>query len=168
MAKGTIAQLSEAIAKVSSEREAHVAALARIDATFAQLGLAPAPVKRGPGRPKGSTTKKVTKKKRKKKAAAKKAPAKKAPKKKAKKAAAKPAAPKKKRGKRGSYELTASQFVMSLVTGGKSLSTSDIIGLWKKAGRGGKPDNALTQLVADKKLKRAKVKGGRGSTYTKA
>ena len=165
MAKGTIAQLSEAIAKVSSEREAHVAALARIDATFAQLGLAPAPVKRGPGRPKGSTTKKVTKKK---KAAAKKAPAKKAPKKKAKKAAAKPAAPKKKRGKRGSYELTASQFVLSLVTSGKSLSTSDIIGLWKKAGRGGKPDNALTQLVADKKLKRAKVKNGRGNTYTKA
>ncbi len=36
------------------------------------------------------------------------------------------------------------------------------------AGRGGKPDNALTKLVSLKMVKQQKIKGGRGSDYSLA
>jgi len=39
---------------------------------------------------------------------------------------------------------------------------------WKSQSRGGNAYNTLGQLVEDKKIKRQKVKGGRGSMYTVA
>ena len=71
-----------------------------------------------------------------------------------------------KRGKRGSYKKTADEFVLGLFTGGQKLTTAQIKAKWSQAGRGGKPDNALTKLVSQKKVRRQKIKGGRGSEYS--
>ena len=73
-----------------------------------------------------------------------------------------------KRGKRGTYRKTADELILGLFTGGKKLSTAQIVAKWHQAGRGGKADNTLTKLVSQKKLKREKIKGGRGSEYSLA
>ena len=72
-----------------------------------------------------------------------------------------------KRDKRGTYKKTAEEFVLGLMTGGKTLTTAQIGAKWRQAGRGGKPDNALTKLVEQKKVKRRNIQGARGSTYQK-
>lgn len=149
MADSTIDQLGAAISKLQAERTTHVNAIAEIDATFARLGIsvqqAAAPARRKPGRPPKAKTAKAAKPVM---------------------SVKKQASPKRAaRGTRSSYKQTASDFIMVMFTGGKNLATSQIIGNWKKAGRGGKPDNALTKLVKNKDLIREKVKGGRGSTY---
>ena len=72
------------------------------------------------------------------------------------------------RGRRGSYEKTAEQFIMDLVAGGKTLTTAQIVSKWRQARRGGKADNTLSKLVAQKKLKRQNIKGARGSEYSLA
>jgi len=161
MADSTIDQLGAAISKLQAERATYVSEIAQIDATFAELGITAqqtaAPARRKPGRPPKAKTAEVKASKAKpaKTKAAK--PAKTVK----KQASRKPAG----RSTRGSYKQTASQFIMTMFTGDQDLATSQIIGNWKKAKRGGKPDNALTKLVKNKDLKRVKVKGGRGSTY---
>ncbi len=62
------------------------------------------------------------------------------------------------------FDQTAAEFLLGLLKGRK-LTTAEVNAAWKKAGRGGKADVTLMQLVKAKKLKRAKVKGGRGSRY---
>lgn len=84
------------------------------------------------------------------------------------------AAPKKatkrgrKRGKRGSYKKTADEFILSLLTRGRKLTTAQIGAKWRQAKRGGKPDNALTKLVKEKKVNRQNIKGSRGSVHRQA
>lgn len=60
---------------------------------------------------------------------------------------------------------TAQDFILSLVKTRKAISTSEIGTAWKKVGRGGRSDNTLSILVKAGKLKRVKIKGGRGSEY---
>ncbi len=87
------------------------------------------------------------------------------------KAAGKAAKPGRKAGgrrKRGVFKETAEEFVLGLVKSGKATATAEINNAWKEARRGGKADNTLTKLVKGKQLKRAKVKGGRGSAYSVA
>lgn len=72
------------------------------------------------------------------------------------------------KGKRGSYAQTAPEFVLSLLAGGKVLTTADLKAAWAKSGRGSKVDNALTGLVKSGQVERSKVKGGQGSTYSLA
>ena len=80
----------------------------------------------------------------------------------AKSAAKAPAAP---RRKRGTFKLTAVEFVRALVKSGKAATTARINAAWKKAGRGGNADTTLSNLVKARKLKRVKLKGKRGSRY---
>ena len=47
----TAGQLMQLIGQLKQERKEHEAAIAKIDATFSQLGLGVVTVKRGPGRP---------------------------------------------------------------------------------------------------------------------
>ena len=70
--------------------------------------------------------------------------------------------------KRGTYKQTADDFILGLLAGGKILTTAQIIGKWRQAKRGGKADNPLSKLVAQKKLKRENIKGARGSKYSLA
>jgi hypothetical protein len=78
-----------------------------------------------------------------------------------------PKAPNAKRKKRGQFKETADEFVLGLVTG-KGKTTSEVGKAWKEAGRGGKADTTLGNLVAAHKIKREKIKGEKGSIYTLA
>jgi hypothetical protein len=74
----------------------------------------------------------------------------------------------KKRRKRGTFAQTADEFILGLLSGGKSLSTAEINAEWRQAGRKNKADINLSKLTKEKKLKRTPVKDGRGSKYTVA
>jgi hypothetical protein len=70
------------------------------------------------------------------------------------------------RRKRRKYELTAEESILKFVQERGDPSTGEIVEYWRSEGRGGKADNALTKLVADKKLNRETNTTGRGSRYT--
>ncbi len=70
--------------------------------------------------------------------------------------------------KRHKYAQTGEEFIMDLFSGKESMTVGEIIDAWVKAGRGGKPDNYLTKLVKDGKLKRISVEGQRASRYSLA
>ena len=69
--------------------------------------------------------------------------------------------------KRKSYPVTADQFVEKLVAG-KGATTAEINKAWKQAGRTGRADNTLNKMFKAGKVKREKLKIGKGSTYTVA
>jgi chorismate mutase len=83
---------------------------------------------------------------------------------KAVKVMAKPLAPK---GKRGYFRVNAATFVLGLLRG-RTLTTKEIVARWRRAGRGGKADNVLTQLVKAGQVKREKIAGEQGSKYSVA
>ena len=176
MAKSPTVSLARLIGQLQSERQKHVDAISAIDAQFEEFGIAAAaPSKkkrrggRGPGRPKGSK-KKVGKKKRGgKKKVGKKRGKKKSTKKKASKVGKKVVRKKatKKRStkkKRRTFSKTADEFILDLVKG-KSMTTAQINAKWKQAGRGATANNILSKLAKARKLKKEKVKDGRGSSY---
>lgn len=66
---------------------------------------------------------------------------------------------------RGSFPVTAEQDVLDFVKKAGKPTTAEINAFWTKRGRGGKADNTITKLVKQKKLKREKIKGERGSRY---
>lgn len=67
--------------------------------------------------------------------------------------------------KRGTFEQTAAEMILSLLKGRKVLKTSQLVAAWKKSGRGGKVDNVLSLMVASRKLKRKPLGGKKGSEY---
>jgi hypothetical protein len=67
--------------------------------------------------------------------------------------------------KRGAFQVTAEQMILGLLGGGKTMTTAEINAAWKKAGRGGSADVTLGKLVKAKKLKRRKIRKGKGSNY---
>ena len=130
-------QLERLVQQLKAERQAHVDAIAQIDATFEQFGIAPAPRKRRgrppgrrPGRPKGSATKKT------------------------------------RRRKRGRFSQSGDDSVLAFVKGKGTATTRQINDHWAKEGRGGRADNTITRLFKARKLKRQNIKGARGSRYT--
>lgn len=135
-------QLANLIADLQADRQEHADAIAEIDATLDQFGISleKQPARRGPGRPRAATKKRVTKKKDGKKG--------------------------RRRG-RGSYSQTADEFVLGLV-GSKPLTTKAINDAWSAAGRKGKADNTLTKLTKAGQIKRKNIKGASGSEYTAA
>jgi hypothetical protein len=129
--------LSELLAK----RKEYQKGLDEIDSLFGKWGISistPA-AKRGPGRPKASPAPTIA-------------------------ASAAPVAPRKQK-KRGKFSQTAEDFVTSLLKDGKGLATADINKAWKTEGRGGRADQTLARMVADKRLKRSSAPGIRGSLY---
>jgi hypothetical protein len=153
------AALPSFISKLLSDRHAHVAAVAAIDATLSRVsaalgGAAPkvAPVK--------AIAKPVAKKPVKKAAPALKAPVVKA----AVKAPVVKKAPAVKAKKTG---LTANDFVLGFVKDKKNPTSQEINKAWKDAGRKGMADNNLSLLTKIKKLKRVPLgEGIRGSRYS--
>lgn len=76
---------------------------------------------------------------------------------------AKAAAPKTR--KRGEFKQSREEFILSLLKGRRSLTSTEINVAWKNAGRAGNADNALSLMVKAKKVKRTKLKGQMGSEY---
>ena len=72
-----------------------------------------------------------------------------------------------KKGKRGHFQVNAQTFVFDLLKG-RSLTTRELIARWRRAGRGSKVDNVLTQLVKSGQVKREKIAGEQGSNYSLA
>ncbi len=74
----------------------------------------------------------------------------------------------KKRGKRRKFNMTASELIATTIkkAGAKGATGAQISKAWKAAGRPGDAYNTLTVLCKEKKIKRQKIKGGRGSMYT--
>ena len=135
MSKTRINELQSLVAKLQVDREAHVDAIAEIDGTFKGLGMA-APKKRG--RKPGRPKKKAV----------------------AKKKAAK-------RAKRKKFKMTANELVVATIkkAGAKGATGAQISKAWKVAKRPGDAYNTLGILVKEKKIKRQKMKGGKGSVY---
>jgi hypothetical protein len=126
--------ITAALTDLRAQRQAHLDALAEIDALFAKFGISAATtVRQGrkPGRPAGVTA---------------------------------AIAPKKRR-KRGHFAQTAQEFVLGLVKS-KSMTTAQVNAAWKEAGRGATANTTLSTLVKGKKIKKNKVKGIKGSSYT--
>jgi DNA-binding transcriptional regulator YiaG len=67
--------------------------------------------------------------------------------------------------KRGKFTQSREEFILSLLKGRKSLTSAEINAAWKKAGRANNADNTLSLMVKAKKLKRMKLKVGKGSEY---
>ena len=68
------------------------------------------------------------------------------------------------RGRRRVFKQTAEQFILKLVKN-RPRTTAQINAAWKRQGRAGSANNTLGKLVKDKKLRREKIKGARGSNY---
>lgn len=133
--------LTQRVQDLLSQRQRHADELVRIDQTLAQIGTALQGLvngaRRGPGRPRAAAKQWL------------------------------PAEPtqRRRRGRRGSYKTTADELILSVV-GQRGATTQQIKEAWKREGRGGTADNALSIMVRNGKLKRMKLKGQRGSTFT--
>ena len=130
-------ELSKIINELKKERDEHVAAIERIDATFQQYGIDPENVTGG-----GRTTR------RKKSTTARK----------------KRGAKKKRSRTRGRFSRTGEESVLAFVKWHGSPTAREVNEHWQAEGRGGKADNTLSKLVTQGKLKRFKHQG-RGSRY---
>ena len=144
MAKSsTAAALAKLVRQLQEQRQEHLDAVAEIEDSFKELGISIAPAKRRRkkksskrGRPKASR-KKVSKKRVTKKRASKKR-----------------------------FKVTAGEFITGLLKKNKKMTTKQINGKWKQAGRGGRnADNTLSKMTEEKKILRKKIKGGKGSEY---
>jgi hypothetical protein len=151
MSKTATNQLAALIAKLQAQRQQHEDAIAAIDATFEQFGISAAPAKKRPGRPRkaGKRTKA----------------------KKASKVAKKVIknVRKAKRKVRHQFATTAEQSILGLVkaTGSKGVPGAQIVKHLKAEGRGvAGAYVTIGKLVTEKKLKKEKIKGGRGSRYS--
>ncbi len=143
MSKTRVNELQSLVAKLQADREGHLDAIAQIDAAFDALGITmPKRKKRGrkPGKKKavGKTGKKRV----------------------AKKKAAK-------RAKRKKFKITATAFVLATIKKGgtKGATSAQVSKAWKAAGRSGDAYNTLGILFKEKKIKREKIKGGKGNVY---
>jgi transcriptional regulator with XRE-family HTH domain len=67
---------------------------------------------------------------------------------------------------RGTYKQTAQEMILSLVKSRKATTGTAINAAWAKAGRPGKCDYVLSNMVSAGKLKRSKLKDERGSRYS--
>jgi hypothetical protein len=137
-------QLAQLIEDLKQERQQHVEAIERIDATAAQYGIDLEAISGRGGR------KKAAKKKTSKKAARKSA---------SKKTAKKGASKKGARKKRGRFAQTGSESVLAFVKQHGRPTTAEVNKHWQKEGRGGTADNTLSQLVKGGYLKRVQVRG---------
>ena len=170
--RSSAAELTRLIKQLGVERQHHLDSIAEIDQTFKEFGItagsvgrkgkggrrkaaeaaAPAPKKgRRGGRRKGVGKAKAPK-------AAKAVKAAKAP---------KPA----KSGDRRSpwankFSITGDALILGFVKDKGGATTEEIRKHWEGSGRRGKAENNLTQLVKTGQLKRTKLEGKPGSTYS--
>lgn len=145
MRNSTIGQLQTLVRKLSSERQQHLDALAKIDDAFNDLGISPPTGKRR-GRPPKSA------------GAVRRRPGRRVKR-------GRPGRP-----KRRSYAMSGTQSILSFVkkAGAKGATGGDIADRWKKEGRKGSSYNILNAMLKKGLVRRKKLKGERGSTYRAA
>ncbi len=139
MTKQLVKELERVASQLQSERLAHEAAIAEIDAGLASLGIeAAGPRKRTRVNAGGKQSKKSTKRKKLKRST-----------------------------KRKKYRMTASEFVIATIkkTGAKGATGSQLSKAWKSSGRPGDAYNTLGALTRAKQIKRSRAAKGRGSVY---
>lgn len=138
MSKTRVNELQSLVAKLHADREGHLAAIAQIDAAFDALGIKmPKRKKRGRKPGKKKAVGKIAKKKTAKKT------------------------------KRKKFKTSANELVLATVKkgGAKGSTGAQISKAWKTAGRPGDAYNTLGVLFKEKKIKREKIKGAKGSVY---
>ena len=159
-------------------RKQHVAALDEIESTFRQFGIERLLQQTGRGAGKRRAGAAVEAPASGKVAGRKKRKAGAAPSEKGAKATRGPGA-KKKGGKagtrgakkatkrvRGKFEITGDELIIRFVRKLGCPTTEEIRRHWESEGRRGKAENNLTQLVKTGQLKRTKLEGKPGSTYS--
>lgn len=140
------ANLGTRVESLLQQRQQHMDAVSRIDATLGEieklLGLTVNGRRRGrpPGRPRAD-------------AGAAAAPA------------GAPRGRRRGRRKRGSFETTGEESIINFIKSNKNPTTQEVKAHWASEGRGGTADNALSKLVREKKIKRIPLEGERGSRY---
>ncbi|HOW73796.1 MAG TPA: C2H2-type zinc finger protein [Phycisphaerae bacterium] len=153
MAKDDLAgALAAMINKLQTQRQEHVDAIAEIDAVVEKYGIQlPERKRRGrppgrkpgrkPGRPAAAAT-----------------------------APTKPTGRKGKRRARRKFAVSGLDLILAFVksVGKKGATTSEIVKHWKSEGRSGDGYTTLSQLTKQKKLKKEKLKGEKGSRYRAA
>ena len=162
--RSSAAELTRLIKQLGVERQHHIDSIAEIDQTFKEFGInAGAAGRRGKGGRRKATeiAAPVAKRGRKpgrRKGAGKAAKAVKAP---------KPV----KTGDRRSpwankFAITGDALILGFVKDKGGATTEEIRKHWEGSGRRGKAENNLTQLVKTGQLKRTKLEGKPGSTYS--
>jgi hypothetical protein len=139
MSKTAINDLQTLIRKLQDQREAHLAAIADIEAAFGSLGIKP-PKRRG--RPRGAKKPTAGRKAGKAKTA-------------------------KKVRRRKKFKTTANELVLAVIknAGAKGVTGAEISKAWRSAGRSGNAYKTLNELGKAKKFQRRPLKGKRGSLY---
>lgn len=140
----TTDRLVALIHKLQAKRQEYLDAIAQIDATFEQFGIAAAPAKRRGRPPKAA---KGTGRNH--------------------KAATTPVKKGKRRARR-TFTMSGLDSVLGFVkkAGKNGATTKEIVKHWKSEGRSGDGYTALSLLVTTKKLKKEKIEGAKGSRYT--
>ena len=152
MAASAAESLKVAVKAMIDDRNQCLARIAQIDKTFADLGIKPGKARRGPGRPKGSTTK-TKKATGKKKAVGK------------KKKAAKKTTKKKAKRTRRTFAVSGEASILAMVKAKNNPTTAEVNKHWAAEGRSNKADNTLSKLVKAGKLDGVADPKVRGSRY---
>lgn len=151
------AELKNLINQLCVERQHHIDSIAEIDETFREFGIGggATPRKGKGGRRKAAEiAAPVVKKGR-------------GGRRKGSKAAGAGAAKTTRRAPRsGKFSVTGDEFILQFLKEKGGATTEEIRNHWKGSGRGGKAENNLTGLVKRNQVKRTKLAGKAGSTYS--
>lgn len=160
--RSSAGELTRLIKQLTVERQHHSDSIAEIDQTFKEFGINMGSATRKGGRRKAAETAAPAVKKGRGRRAAGKGP----------KVAKAPKAPKApKTGTRRSpwaskFSITGDALILGYVKEKGGATTEEIRKHWEGSGRRGKAENNLTQLVKTGQLKRTKLEGKPGSTYS--
>ncbi|HRX84172.1 MAG TPA: hypothetical protein P5572_04055 [Phycisphaerae bacterium] len=179
MPNSKIKELESVVAKLESERQSHLEAIAEIEEAFENMGISPGeglPRRKKPGPKPGKRRGRKPGPKPKAKRGRKPGPKPKTKRggtKKTAKAAAKRTTKRKSRGKGPTgnrYAVSGTDLVLDMVkkAGSKGVPGADVDKVWKGQGRAGTAYNILGQLAKNKKIKKQKNPDGRGSLYVAA
>ncbi len=165
------AELVRLIKQLGFERQQHLESITEIDAVFKEFGISSGTAARKGkgGRRKASEVAEPTAKKTRgrRKGSGKVAKAPKAAKNKAPKAPKEPKIPGVRRSPWASkFSITGDALILGFIKDKGGATTEEIRKHWEGSGRRGKAENNLTQLVKTGQLKRTKLEGKPGSTYT--
>ena len=149
-------ELKNLINQLCVERQHHIDSIAEIDATFREFGIGG-----------GGTAPRKGKGGRRKAAEAAPAAAKRGRggRRKGSKAASAPKATRR-APRSGKFAVTGDEFILQFLKEKGGATTEEIRNHWKSSGRGGKAENNLTGLVKRNQVKRTKLAGKAGSTYS--
>lgn len=148
-------ELKNLINQLCVERQHHIDSIAEIDETFREFGIGGGAT---PRKGKGGRRKAVE-------AAPPVAKKGRGGRRKGSKA---PSAPKATRRapRSGKFSVTGDEFILQFLKEKGGATTEEIRNHWKGSGRGGKAENNLTGLVKRNQVKRTKLAGKAGSTYS--